>query len=311
MYINDITRKKSILSHLVFYLILVLVCVGIFFGTIRFVNFYNTQKGVSTSVLHELWELGDYQSLFDQTGKILEKKPIHSAALFYRGFAAFYLAASHLDIAVAQSLIDEAINCFRISMKYSKWSAKNQIAYMLGKSYYQKNVFSSYHYYADVAVKYLTIAKNGGYFANDISEYLGLCYASMNMVDESIDAFIDALFLKESETLLFAIAEQYHKQKNYQMARQYLNKIVSSTIDDMLALKSRNKLGQIYIDEENYSGAVAEFNTILEKDPNFADAYYGLGLVYKKQGDNIKARAEFRKTLKIKIDHAGAQEALS
>ena len=50
---------------------------------------------------------------------------------------------------------------------------------------------------------------------------------------------------------------------------------------------------------------------ILEKYTNCADAYYGIGCIYEKQNNKVKARAEWIKALKIQVNHAGAQKKLS
>ena len=70
-------------------------------------------------------------------------------------------------------------------------------------------------------------------------------------------------------------------------------------------------LGQIYLEEENYDDAKKEFETILEKDINNADAYYGLGVIYEKQGELVKARAEWRKALRIDVNHQNALKKMA
>ena len=52
--------------------------------------------------------------------------------------------------------------------------------------------------------------------------------------------------------------------------------------------------------------AQKEYEAILVKDSSVADAYYGLGNIYEKLGDTAKARSEWRKTLKVQINHSGA-----
>ena len=76
-------------------------------------------------------------------------------------------------------------------------------------------------------------------------------------------------------------------------------------------LKSRNILGKIYLEENNLFDAREEFEAILEKDENYADAYYGLGIIFERQGDMIKARAEWRKALRVQANHAGAIQKLN
>ena len=128
---------------------------------------------------------------------------------------------------------------------------------------------------------------------------------------ESISAFTEALIVRESFSLLLSIAEQYYKTNQGNVAKQYLFRIVNNCNDDNLVNKRQNLLALIYIDEGNYSEARETFSSILKKNQNSADAYYGLGVIYEKQGDLVKARAEWRKALKVHVNHAGALNKLS
>ena len=49
----------------------------------------------------------------------------------------------------------------------------------------------------------------------------------------------------------------------------------------------------------------------MKKNENSADAHYGIGVIYEKQGNMVKARAEWRKALKIQVNHAGALQKMS
>ena len=53
------------------------------------------------------------------------------------------------------------------------------------------------------------------------------------------------------------------------------------------------------------------FDEILKLNKNSADAYYSLGLIYEKQGEMVKARAEWRKALKAQVNHPGALAKMS
>ena len=176
--------------------------------------------------------------------------------------------------------------------------------------YFYKNTITT-HYYADLAVKYLLLAKENGYEADDIAEYLGLSYASLGMTMESIAAFTEALLVRESDTLLLAIAEQYYKAKELNAAEQYLFRIVKNSDNEDIIIKSENLLGNIYIDKEDYEAAQAEFDNVLKKNENSADAHYGIGVIYEKQGNIVKARSEWRKALKIQVNHPGALQKMS
>ncbi len=270
-----------------------------------------SSKELSFEHLEELWNLEDYEGVFAQTDRMLEEKPIQQSVLVYRGYSAFYLAVSQTDTSAALAYIEDAINALRLALISNYSKSKPQIEYMLARAYYQKGVFATYNCYSDLAIKYFELAKADGYVSNDIPEYLGVSYASLDMTDESISAFTEALGIGESEKLLQAIGEQYYKAQDYSKAKQYLFRVVSESNDDILVLKSRNILGKIYLEENNLFDAKREFDAILAKDVNYADAYYGLGIIYEKQGDPTKARSEWRKALRVQVNHPGALQKLN
>ena len=264
----------------------------------------------SITMLSDKWKEYDYQAVYDTSAALLEKKPFNNTVLVYRGYAAFYLAVSATESQQAQSYIEGAIHCLRLATMNAKKKTLGQIYYMLGKSYFYKNSISSYHYYADSAVEYFTKARECGYKADDIAEYMGLSYAKLNMTMESIAAFSEALLYRESDALLLAIAEQYFKAEQNAAAKQYLFQIIQRSNDDSLIIKSRVLLGNTLIKEKDFEGAQKEFEAILAKNENSAEAHYGMGLVYENQGDMVKARAEWRKTLRIQVNHNGALEKI-
>lgn len=301
---NIVRRKSNYLKKLIIAIISIvfLSLLGILF--LKIFN-ANEQNRVSASDVVKAWSKYDYAEVYSTSKKLLEKNPLNNLALVYHGYASFYLALSQLDSTSSQNYLDEAINSLRIALYDSKSKNRGQIEYILGKSYFYKNTVSSY-YYADSAIKYLEKAKEHGYMADDIYEYLGLSYAALNMTMESISAFTEALIVRESFSLLLSIGEQYYKLGQQNIARQYLFRIINECKDDGLLNKSRNLLGSIYIDEKNYTEAKKTFESILEKNQNSADAYYGLGVIYEKQGDLVKARAEWRKALKLNVNHSEA-----
>ena len=208
-------------------------------------------KELSLENLENLWNQEDYEGVYAQADRMLEEKPMQQSVLVYRGYSAFYLAVSQTDTSAALAYIEDSINALRLALISNYSKSKPQIEYMLARAYYQKDVFAAYNCYADLAIKYFTLAKNDGYVSNDIPEYLGLSYAALNMTEESISAFTEALGIHESEKLLHAIGEQYYKSEDYSKAKQYLFRVVSESNDDILVLKSRNILGKIYLEENN------------------------------------------------------------
>lgn len=302
-------RRKSVVPKIIVLslIFIILSVIGIF--VVRFVMY---QRNVPTiSSLYELWESQDFESVYKTSTVLLVSDPLQNTALAFKGYAAYYAAVAQIDTAVAQTYLDESINSLRLALMNAKKKSALQISYMLGKAYYLKNSLANYHYYADLALEYLLFAKNGGYEAGDIAEYCGLLYASLDMSEESIVAFSEALIENPSDLLFYAIAEQYYKLGQFMQVKQYLFQLVQNSNDEVLVLKSKNILGNMYIAEGNYEEAFQEFTSILEKDVNFADAYYGLGVIYEKQGDMVKARAEWRKALRSQANHSQSQLKLN
>ena len=128
---------------------------------------------------------------------------------------------------------------------------------------------------------------------------------------ESISAFTEALLVRESDILLLSIAEQYHNVGQDVAAEQYLFRISQDCKDEQVILRSHLLMGNIYLERGKFEDAEKEFNFILEKNENSADAYYGLGVIYENQGDLVKARSEWRKALRIQNNHPLALKKMS
>ncbi|MBQ1833120.1 MAG: tetratricopeptide repeat protein [Treponema sp.] len=324
---NTVRRKGK---FLIIRIALIVVAAGLLFLIAKFsynhfLKKYHSEETVSS--LYKQWEEKDYKKVYETSAAILEKNFLQNAARTFHGYSAFMLAVSKTDNAEAQNLLDEAIINLRIALQYAKPEVVPQIEYMLGRSYYYKDTANKEdHYYADLAIKYLTKCRDDGFEADDIPEYLGFSYVSLGETQKSIEAFSQAIGTRgESDTLFLSIAEQYWDWYTKASsdpeskpdptlkgaAKQYLQRAKTITQSDELLMKSTFLLAQICLDEGSYEEAENQFNEILQKDPRSADAYYGLGLVYEKQGDFAKARAEWRKVLNYQPRHRGARTKLS
>lgn len=302
-------RKSKFLKKIIIILGIIILVSGLSFLSIFIVKQHNKDK-ITIKNLKEKWLEYDYSGLYEIGKSFLQENPYNNTALTYYSYACFYLAVSQNDTFQAQEYLDECINNLRLASYDASKSLLPQLQYMLGKAYFYKNTISTY-YYADLAVKYLTLARENGYEADDIAEYLGLSYASLGMTMESISAFTEALLVRESDTLLLSIAEQYYKANQYGASEQYLYRVITNSENEEIITKSKILLGQINIDKENYDEAMKIYNDIILANDNCADAHYGIGIIYEKQNNLVKARAEWRKTLKIQVNHAGALKKLS
>ena len=302
-------KKSHLLRNLVRVAAVIVLLSVIALSTWFGINKYQ-QGRITIKTIKEAWSVYDYQKVYELSKAFLQNDTYNNTALTYYSYACFYLAQAQTDTQQAQSYLDECINNIRVALYEADNSLIPQLQYMLGLAYFSKNTITT-HYYADLAVKYLLLAKENGYEADDISEYLGLSYASLGMTMESIAAFTGALLIRESDPLLLAIAEQYYKAKELDAAEQYLFRIIKNSDNEDIKIKSENLLGNIYIDREKYNEAMQEFNNVLKKNENSADAHYGIGVIYEKQGNIVKARSEWRKALKIQVNHPGALQKMS
>lgn len=303
-------QKNTFIPRLILIVSILLIVTAVSFIVYSVVN-RRIHNSDSVPALYDMWEAKNYQRVYEISGNILEKSPLHNTARAFRGYSAFMLAVSQSeDISLSQSYLDDAVNNLRVALQNARPSSLAELEYALGRTYFMKNRTSSYHYYADLAVKYLEMAQEGGYSAKDISELLGLSYASLGETEKSIAAFTEALLVRESDTLLFDIAKQYFANSQGSAAKQYLYRVISTTQDEERLLASHSLLGKIYIDEGNYADAKKEFEVILEKNEFNADAYYGLGVIYEKQGDMARARSQWRKCLSLQVNHPDAMKKL-
>lgn len=303
-------RKSKFLPRLI--LTITVVVVLTFFSIVlyRFLN-NKVHSELSVDSLYQNWEAMDYQAVYDNSNAIIEKNSLHNAARTLHGYSAFMLAESEVDNARSQELLDEAIINLRIAMQYAKEDMLPQIEYMLGRCYFYKDYPTNEHYYADLTLKYLLKCQEDGYYSDDIAEFLGMTYAALSETQKSIESFTTALNDMESDNLLLSIAKQHYKAGHSSVAKQYFTRVINITENDDVAFDCHKHLAQIYMDEEKYDDAEKEFEIILEKDENFADAYYGLGVIYEKQGDNAKARSEWRKCLNIQPQHTLARQKMA
>ena len=311
--VNISYKKNKFIPTLI---IVIASCLILCFISVLLYKLINSKINNSNTVqaMYENWNLNTYESyqkVYDISAAILEKNAIHNAARTFHGYSAFILAESENSYERSQELLDEAIFNLRIALLNAKKQSIPQIQYMLGRAYFYKNKAASYYYYADLAIKYLNLAEENSYKSDDIDLLKGLSYAQLNETEKSIASFTEALIIRESDSLLYDIAKQYYLNGQGSTAKQYLYRALQISSDENILINSHVMLGQIYTDEKKYEDAQKEFELVLENNQNSADAHYGLGVLYELQGDNAKARSEWRQCIKIQFNHPGATKKLS
>ena len=294
--------------HIVRYIVLFLCVAFVVFGAVFFLGIYKTRyfHVPSMNLVYADWANNDYAEVYEKTAQILEKRPMDGTALALHGFAAYYLFAEQTDLSVGADYLTAAVVHLRRALYLTKDKDIPKIAYILGKAYYQQG-----YYYADLAVKYLDEAYTGGIEASDLSEFRGMAASLLGDTDKAIEAFTQALAANPSDFVLYAVAENYKKKGDIQNAKLYLFETIKKTGDAVLEIRCRNQLGLLFLAENKPNEALEQFNTVLAKDVNSADAHYGIGLVYEMQGDMIKARYEWRSAIRLNPIHAETRAKLN
>ncbi len=274
--------------------------------TVLFVLKQNDFFLPSLSSVYKDWNNGDYVSCYEKTSRILTRRPLDGAVLAMHGFSSYYIFTGQINVNDERNYLNDAVTSLRKSWYRVAEEEKPEIAYILGKAYYHKGF-----YYADLSLKYLAYALESGADYKDIPEFCGLSLSLLEDYEKAVEYFTQALSNKPSDLLLYTLADTYAKIPDYMKAKQYFTETLRVTQDDLLKLKCHNAMGNIFLSEKLYQEAETEFQSIIEKDPDSADAYYGLGLVQESRGDVVKARAQWRKALRLNPSHAGAREKLS
>jgi len=256
--------------------------------------------------LRDSFESGAFETAYEQSNQMLKKKPLDFFLLTVHGFSAYQLAIAQTNTFDTLSFIDSCI----WSLRKALLSRENdgRVFYVLGKAYYYKGAG-----YSDLAVSYLEKAMAAMYRAADIPEYLGLAYASMKDFRSSVEAFSLALTgdVSPSDILLLAIARSYLALDEAEQARAYLIRCLEITKDSKTTAAARLVLGNTLVKTGDVQGAEKEYLKVIEENDDNAEAHYQLGELYALGGDVTRARAEWRRAIRIDPAHGPARSRLN
>ncbi|MDR0409733.1 MAG: tetratricopeptide repeat protein [Spirochaetaceae bacterium] len=252
--------------------------------------------------LTRLWKNGEYKEVYDESGLRLEEKPLDFFLLSMRGYSAFQLAVAQINNQDMQMYGDESIAALRKALLQKSGERSGRVHYVLGKAYFLKGAD-----YANQAIKYLEEAVSLSYRAEDIPEYLGLAYAELGDYRKSVEAFSEALSPADkddtneapSDILLLAIARSYFEMGEADSSRAYLIQCIDISKDFTVQASALLMLGKALMKEGDIEGAEQQYLRVLREGGERADARYELGVLYAARGENTKARAEWRKVLRL------------
>ncbi|TFG60589.1 MAG: tetratricopeptide repeat protein [Spirochaetales bacterium] len=295
--------KKSGKGKIILLVLFILAAGVAAFFLFRGTRFRKTvQESDPLTLISEYWKSQKYAEIITSCDAYLKNKPMDAYILAVNGFAHFYEGIAQYSLEDRFHYFDRAVVLLRKAELVASRPFSGEIKYILGKTYYHKG-----KYYKDEAVRFLEASIAENYRGEDSYEYLALAYSEMEMPDKSLEYFLKAADSNPSDLLLLTIGQNYYKLSRYNDAEEYLLRTINRTKDTAIEEKSRFLLGKIYFEKKELLKAEDQYNKILEKNQDSADAHYLLGEIYQTMNDTIKARAEWRKTLQIDPSHYGAR----
>jgi tetratricopeptide (TPR) repeat protein len=299
-------RKQAV--HKAALVIIALILVSIIpAGFLRLTN----SRGNERRELQGLWESSAFAESYARSAVLLAQKPLDFFLLTIHGFSAYQLAIAQINNSDTLKYIDDCIWSLRKALLSKEGEKDGRLFYVLGKAYFDKG-----QGYADLAVEYLEKARATGYEARDIPQYLGLAYAAIRDYRGSVAAFTLALNPSGtpaglSDVLLLSIARSYIALEENDSARAYLLRCVELSRDSRTRAAARLLLGGILAGAGDTEGAEDQYLKALEDGGENAEAHYQLGELYAAGGDATRARAEWRRAVRIDPAHLPSRSKLN
>lgn len=265
-------------------------------------------RGNERKELRVFFNTGNFEEAFSQSRRMLKEDPMDFFLLTVNGFSAYQLAIAQINNFDTLSYVNDCIWSLRKALLHREGAQDGRILYVLGKAYYNKGTG-----YADLAVNYLEKARAAHFLAEDIPEYLGLSYAAIGDFRSSVAVFAEALVAgpDPSDVLLLSIARSYMALNEYEQAIAYLVRCLEISRDSKTSAAARLLHGNVLLSLGDYSGAEADYLKVIDENGENAEAHFQLGELYALLGDQTRARAEWRRTLRIYPAHALARIRLN
>ena len=301
---GDSYRRKSILLKFLFGAILLILI-----SLVPAVYFKLKDHNINErKAIRESFNSSSFEASYNQSKNLLKENPIDFFLLTVNGFSAYQLGIAQINSFNTLYYINECIWSLRKALLLKEGASDGSIYYVLGKAYYNKGLG-----YADLAVKYLEKARASKYQSDDIPEYLGLAYAAIHDYRSSVAVFSEALAGNQgpSDVLLLSIARSYIALDENEQAKAYLIRCLEISMDSKTIAAARLLYGGVLMKSGDFAGAEREYIKLIDESGEYAEAHYQLGELYALAGDPTRARAEWRRALRIDPAHVPSRGRLN
>ncbi len=293
------SRHRIPLGFFVLVISLAVMILVLWQGGIQFRNYVSIRRRPAD--LHTAWENQEYQKALRLSKEIFQDNPMSKSALVYAGLSSFYIGVNQINLEEKIPYMESAVIYLRKALLVQSNPYLAETLYVLGKAYHERGDF-----YADKALHYLLAAREQGYSANDIDEYLGSAAYKLKQYKASIGYFQRVTEKKESPAVYKKIGEIYYHINDWDQAESYYRKALDLAESPRFSLQTRAELGQLYQKMKNWENAIVQYERILDNEPENAEIHFQLGECYYHNQEIARARAEWRNTVQIDPEHHGA-----
>ncbi|WP_173645001.1 tetratricopeptide repeat protein [Geminocystis sp. NIES-3708] len=110
--------------------------------------------------------------------------------------------------------------------------------------------------------------------------------------------------------LHYHLANALVKEKQWDTAVKHYQKAITQPILAKLKLGAYHNLGSLCYQGQDFNNAIKLYEECLKIEPNFALAYYNLGLTYRAMGRNFKAIDAYQNAIKLNPSYPWAYQNL-
>jgi tetratricopeptide (TPR) repeat protein len=144
---------------------------------------------------------------------------------------------------------------------------------------------------------------------------LGALYLEIGETKQGIKLLRKALKSNLAEPpvlfeLHYHLANIFGKQGNIENASKHYQKAISQPILEKLKIGAYNNFASLCQSRGDWENAVQIYERTIQIDPNFALAYYNLGLTYRAMGRSFKAVEAYQTAIKLNPEYPWSYQNL-
>lgn len=234
--------------------------------------------------------------------------------MLQRDFSGFRSRFVTEERAISKGMFEQAVLLYRQTRALgANLSARD--LYDLGTAYYQLGP-EGY----EGAARFLGEAVDRGLVSPRALTFLGNVAVARGDYDRGIALYLQALKDAPDDPILaFNLALAYKERGNFEPAIEYLRVTLrlyqdkENLVEDELSiiLQSRLALGWCLLKQGRHAEAIEQLETLLEGQPDLAEAYYWLGVAYEALGRHELARSHYQRTMRLQPGFRDINERLA